>query len=227
MKQAFCYMFKDNKFYQKYLYYFILMSICTFLLTYSDYKANAQLFSIQTPLMKILGTLILTIPTGYSYSCIKALISQKENFILPAVNLKKNFVTGFKFDLATLLICLPFLLIFLVLAIIFPLLVICLLLVIVAYSLSFRYIFANTESITTFFQFKTSIKLVNNSGFKYWLGLLIIIILETISGVISTQLFKITHSLLYTAVTAIISSIIASYVMFVNAYITAKAIKNT
>ena len=226
MKLAFCYMFKDNKFYQKYLYYFIFTSIAAFLYNYSDAQMTVQNISVQSLLMYLLGLIIWAIPIGYNYSCIKALNSQKENFILPMTNLKKNFVTGFKFGLAVSLFILAFIFIAIFISFIHKLLILPLILFIILYSLAFNFIFATTESLTSFFQFKKVINLVNDNKSQYWICLLLDAIVNTIACDFASLLFRLSLSILATAVASILSSIIVSYAAFVNAYFAAKAIKN-
>ena len=81
MKEAFTYMFKDGKYLEKAFAYAGFVFLADFLANFSQYIKGSNLGF----LMLILGYIVLFIPSGYGISCVKALMAQKENFVLPYI----------------------------------------------------------------------------------------------------------------------------------------------
>ena len=92
MKEAFTYMFKDNKFWAKGLSYLFLIFTANLLLNYAQtLLPPCPRCTVALPwqywVCFISGTLINLIAVGYIFSCIKALVEQEENPILPLINI--------------------------------------------------------------------------------------------------------------------------------------------
>lgn len=242
MREAFNYMFKDNMFRQKALTYFGFAFIGTFFINLAN-SLQATKLAVFAPLFMLAGIIIMFIPSGYLVHAIKALIGQNENFILPAFNFKNNFVTGFKFMVAVLILSLIFGIVFAIGAVIFSIIgslfamkilavigIILLaaipLLIILYYTLSLNWIFATTEAFTSFLQFKKASGLIKNLPGNYnkcfWIFLLINLTAGIISGILLTVFGK---GLLGIAFATFISVLISLYIAFVNVYLTAKSIK--
>ena len=100
MIEAFSYMFKDNKIFQKAGWYFVFLFVSAFLSQYAStlaYNIQDKEVLIQYIIYLLLGFFISLIPIGYFYLCTKALMLQKDNYILPCFNVGKCFLLGLKF----------------------------------------------------------------------------------------------------------------------------------
>ena len=250
MYHYFTYMFKDNKFYQKYLFYLLFLGINTFITLYTEPRLKIHNFSLEIIFLYLLGIIIQFILSGYFVSCVKAIINQRDNFVLPMLNLKNNIVLGFKYDLSLILfIALYSLLIFMLtvlfyipslLTSIFPeMFITCvkwliyagLCTVIIAgivyiaiFILAFSYIFAKTNSITVFFQLKQAITLIKNNLKHYLcsLGIAAVFIVLTAS-LVELVAFLTAGNI----ITEFLSLILTSYTVFVCAYLVANIEKKS
>ena len=95
--QAFSYMFKDNKILQKYL---IISAILAAPILF--------IILVKIPALQLtvafLMIFLLIMLSGYWVTCIKAVLNQNENVVLPYINVKNNLVLGFKYAVAGLLL---------------------------------------------------------------------------------------------------------------------------
>ena len=255
MREAFSYMFKDNKYKNKALTYFVFAMIANFCSIYANTFAPScsgvgchveQTISPEAARWLFLGVIISLIPLGYHFSCIKALIEQKENFVLPNFNLIKNFVQGLKYFfniiLAVIVYGLGFAIVAILLAIIasltglkvlsLMLLAIISILLFAGFSilsLAFFWIFANTGWLTTLFRVQRAYNLVKTNRSTYWLALGLMILLGIVVGLVSIVapiLGAFTgSSIAASLIAAFLISILAAYTTFVSAFIIAKAVK--
>lgn len=241
MKEAFNYMFKDNLFKQKWAAYFCFAFLGAFVTNLGNSPVLGSL-KIFAPLFLILGIIILFIPTGYIVACIRALSGQKENYLLPGFNYKHNMFTGFKFWVAVLILSLifgigctvisaviaviagilkakVFAIVGITFVMVFPILIIA------YYALALNKIFADTDSWTSFIKFKQATAMIKQSShYNKWF--LIFIVLNGLLGIISGVLSALgAGSIGWLVITTLISAMLASYVAFVNAFITAKCIE--
>lgn len=248
MEKALYYMFKDNLIKQKMLSYFLLVFVTNACFMFGAYyltliKANPSLITYSMGF--ILAGLILAFPAaGYYMSCIKSIMTQDENIVLPTIHLGKNFVFGFKYFLTVLLFALCFvlvycffavLLIFLFkytnLSLIVSLMSIFLILLMLVFlffiwviSLALLAIFAKTEFYTSLFRYPLAIKLIKNNPGNYFISFLLYVAVAIFMGIINSflNIFIINKVLLLFGV--ILISAVASYFIFVTAYIVAKSV---
>lgn len=111
IKNAFTYMFEDNKFFVK----ASIFLIPVFLLMYGSFFGYIYNKGIQLTILNyvLLSTLLLitqAVCDGYKISNIKALQMLPELKVLPIINLKLHLITGLKFLGAFLLLTTPWLL---------------------------------------------------------------------------------------------------------------------
>lgn len=121
MKEAFTYMFKDNAYYKKALIYFVFMFIAEFLIQWGGIHIpnvpNATI-PLEAKILLLVGGILMLIPAGYCFSVIKALIKQKENYILPFLGIKNSLIVGLKYFLSVIITIVSILLVFAVLVLI-------------------------------------------------------------------------------------------------------------
>ncbi len=247
IKEAFTYMFKDNKFLQKAFVYFLFAFIANFFIQYASttlMPTQENPFNIEYYAFLLLGTVLMFIPQGYYVSCVRALKEQQENLVLPYFNLINNFKQGFKFNVSIWLLCIAFCAISIVAFIIGGLLsvaskilamIVFILVAITAiifalavcfYAIALTKIFTNTNSWLSFFKFKEATKIIANNTSNYMLAIGITIGISIVSGIISRigMLLNNNHIAIPIMV-ALLTSIIASYTVFVFSYILAKWFK--
>ena len=252
MKEAFYYMFKDNMIKQKALTYFGFIFIAQFLTQWADVYApevKGAIPPIQYFVLFILGFIAMFIPTGYGVSCLKALIEQKENPVLPFVNIKNNFILGFKLTASFILLMLSFMSIFSLgvgisfipfpvmraVSAIFMILMLILLIpffiALVIYSPALYTIFAKREWFTTFFRFIKSTKLIGEGVGTYFKGLGLIILLMIAFGIINS-IFGIIFglifgkSVIFALLFTLTTSVFSTYTVYLYSYITSRAVKH-
>jgi hypothetical protein len=193
-------------------------------------------------ILSLLGFIASFIPTGYLMSCIKAVREQETNIVLPFLNIKSNFILGFKCMIGIIFMSLVFgftYVIFLIIpAIIFALIgskvlfaifvvlmSLILILLISIYSPALSCIFAEKEWITSFFRYIRATKLIaqyKGNYFKYaGIFVLLIILLTVLNAVIQTLLY---FGIFGAVLAALIISLIGSYTVFVFVYLAAKSV---
>ena len=193
---AFSYMFTDKKFIPKAIALYLVFVIAyVFMSGFQDtVQSHAQPSIIQI-LGLIAAYLVLFIMAGYSFSCVKALTIQNDNYTLPFVDIIPNFITGFKSMIAmfigiiviTVPIFLAALIIGLVPMIVKVIVIIALLFVLCKYlwvAFSFYWIFAQKNYLTLFFKYKLGREIIANSKGRYLKGVLCIIIFSFLGGII-------------------------------------------
>lgn len=246
MREAFTYMFQDNKFWQKACVYMGILFLANLLSNYAKMLSfNCTSCTVSLPpayyITFIAGYIINLIPLGYAYSCIKSLFEQNENYVLPTMDLKKNFITGLKFLLSIGLIFIPIILvtvliygiayynpIITVTALKFLDLVICILFLI--YFIPFMSLFAKEESIFTLFKFRTATKAILNNKRNYFIALFISILFFIANYALGVLLAYIFHTypvaqIAEMLISVVISTVVWTYIIFVINFLVAKAIK--
>ena len=113
MREAFTYMFKDPRYNDKAMIYFIICTLSLSLMATPELANLNTLFAngpkvapVTNPIFTILpliGALFNWILCGYFYNCVQALTKQKQNYILPFLNIGSAFVKGFKFTISIIL----------------------------------------------------------------------------------------------------------------------------
>jgi hypothetical protein len=246
MKEAFNFMFKDNMLAKKALTYACAAFIANIISNIANTMAPAPnaLPSLQYVVLFILGALFMLIPSGYGVSCIKAFVEQKENIVLPFLNVKNNFLLGFKLAVAVILMSLVFglgiTLLAIILAVIFSflkmvnigaiiigLIAIVIFLVVSYYSLAFCRIFATTEKFSSFLQFKLGTQMIKTNFKHYTLSALLFCAIAIVTGIIGGLLYATigAFGIVGLVVATLIVSLISGYTVYLFSYITAKSVK--
>lgn len=242
MKEAFSYMFKDNKYPQKALTYFGLIFLANFAVMYAKLFApacpNCQA-SPEYPLWTFIGFILMILPMGYGITCVKSLIEQKENFIIPFFNFKNSLITGLKYTLAIIFTGLAIGLGFSILGgilgviagmfqlkallFVFIIAAIAFFLCFIFYISALLWIFACKGWLTSFFRWGKAFQLLSKNPKNYWKAFGLVLLVSIVSGTIA-NLIPVSN-LLTAIIAAVISSALASYTIFVWSYLNAKAIK--
>lgn len=205
MKEAFTYMFKDNKFWIKALSYFSLFFTANFLLNYAQtLLPTCPRCAVSLPwqywVLFIAGTLVNFVALGYIFSCIKTLIEQKENPLLPFVNILKDLYKGFKYAVSLILLIIPVMVIVMLLVlgiagvtsgsivgfILSKILYILVFLFFGFLFIGFNWLFAGNESFFNFFKFRKVFELIWADKKKYICHLLMILLVFTINIFLET-----------------------------------------
>ncbi|MBQ9245369.1 DUF4013 domain-containing protein [bacterium] len=237
MKEAFLYMLKDNKIKEKAAIYFGIMFVATLLQNLSQYISSHNVSgtpTIQTILLALSGFVISFITTGYSIICIKTIIEQKDNIVMPYINIK-SFYPGLKYiislGLLSIVIYLILIPIYVISAmvskLIFLLCIIAIVLFVAAYLPVLTYIIATTGMWTSFFRIVRATKLINSSKWQYWKNALMIcaigILIAVLTGIIT---YFSGNEISGIIIQTLFTTAISSYTVYVFAYLTAKSIKD-
>lgn len=240
MANAFNYMFKDNKYWQKAL---VLASI-VFLSELNSNTANMYKGCCMAPskeyyILNILSTLIKMFALGYSFTCIKALCEQKDNYVLPFINLKNNFILGIKNYIAILFIsAIGYVLVFtgyfieapfIVLYIYIAISSILMLIYMTFYMMPCSWIFAKTGSVTSYLRLKQATQLIMTNKSTYWKAIAMFVLLAIITGIPEVAISRLCMSfvdskIVYNLIDSSVAAIISAYPAFVIFFIVAKAI---
>lgn len=208
MKEAFYYMFKDDKFLTKYMMIFLLILLPFILSIYVKIK-------IIKIILLIVFMSIYLILSGYWINCVKAVTDQSNNIVLPFINIKNNIWTGLRWIFAELIFGIIALGVLILLGFLstLPLMKFILIPVVcVAFILfyvltnAFTWIFANKNDIYAYLRLSEAIKYLNFNKKAYF----IILIICTLINVLCNILIKFA---------------IVPYIMFLTAYLVAKSIK--
>ena len=249
MKEAFTYMFKDNKFWIKGLSYLGLVFIANLITNYGQtfYPACPRC-AVSIPWQYwtfiAIGSIINLIPLGYMYTCIKSLIDQDENPILPFVSPWENLIKGFKYSIAILLLLVPlFIVTILIIAgiasismgsalgmIISKTIMLTAIIGFAVLLLGFNWIFANKDSFLSFYRFKEVFAIIKSEPKLYFAHLLMIgfvfivnMLLELGFG-FTAGWFHI-PTIIGLFVVGLLAAFTGTYAIFVICHLIAKAVK--
>ncbi len=239
MKEAFSYMFRDNKYPQKALTYFALVFFANLATTYANlFAPNCQHCPAapEYKLWSLIGKLLMILPTGYMVNCTKSLIDQKENFILPFFNFRTSLKTGLKYLVALFFLTSILALVFVGLLMgsivlsalngkfsnIYLVGVIIISLCLIFYFPALFWIFSYKGWFTSLLRWKKAVLFVSKGFKNYCKAWGFRLLLLGISGII---LIIPVNNLLTVITVAIISSAFGSYALFVDNYLVAKSIK--
>jgi len=242
MKEAFTYMFKDNKYPQKALTYFCCIFLAQFAAMYARLFTPSCLHcpaSSDYLLWGNISSILMILPIGYQFNCIKSLIEQKENFIIPFFNFKTSLVTGLKVTVATWVMILVWFIAGVVGVVAVGVVVgvaggglfvkglgiivlIAFFLFFLFYYTALMWIFAYKGWLTSFLRLGKAIQLVSKDVKNYVNALVLNSIVCIVCGI--TLVIPVIN-LLTAIIAAIITSAISAYTIFVTSYITAKSIK--
>ncbi len=227
MKEAFTYMFKDNKFWLKLLslygigfLFILLLIICVLIADVTNKYVGAFI-------LFIFGTIISILVSGYYMTCINALAAQENNIVIPFININKNMTKGLMFYFASILWNIAIIIagvLSAIPAIGMAFAIICI--PIIVFSLvglfAFIYIFAITNDVFSFFKLKTAFFLIKNNAKKYFSTLGIFISLVVIENLI-IKFVKIEP---FSAIASLCILLSLPYFFFVFAYLAAKCINS-
>jgi len=220
MKEAFYYMFKDNKIFQKYIAIVLSILIPIF---------AAVIIKIEVVKLIIILLLIplCMILSGYWISCVKAIVNQKQNIILPYINVKNNIITGFRLGVAELILGLILLLLVLfgvgftsivpLLTIVIAPIYLVVSITLLILTIAFTWIFANTDDIYSYIRVSKAIEFISHNKKSYFVAVLLCFMINLLIN-ITTKIMP--HNFLF-LLTAIL---VIPYIMFTTAYINAKSI---
>lgn len=246
MREALTYMFKDNKFCQKGLYFFLVYFVSILGMTLQGQQELSVLHLVWALLVSIIGFIAAICVYGYFMSAIKALKSQNENYILPMFNLNKSFKLGLKFTVASAIFAFVLCTIFfalglvggifsqitnnnLVMTILFLVFMLLFLIVYVYKVLALSNIFAETEAFTSLLQIRKAGELIKQNPEIYnryfWQSVLFgLIATVAILFIIITFSF-IKLGIISSLISVTLIAILGTYCSFVNMYLFAKAVK--
>jgi len=228
VREAFTYMFKDNKFLEKgfiyYIFAFLEMLFALFLQTLSQNRNIQGLLYFS-----LLGLFITIILIGYRVKCIKALTIQNNNYLLPFFEVGNCIKLGIKAFLAIIfaslvwgLLCIiPFVnIIIILLAFIF----------FGYFFMAYDWIFSNTEGLNSFLRIKLAWKLIayaKGNYFKSFIMNIVAAILCEIPAILLYVLLNLSlpHGMSVNIFKTLFMAIFATYQTFISVYIVAKSIK--
>ena len=232
MKEAFTYMFKDEKFWQKASMYLVMMFVANVFMFYSSAMSAAKL--PLNPFIPLLGHLIMLIPLGYGFSCIKYLMQKPEEIVLPSVDLWANFVTGFKYFLSVLLIILAIVLCgipFGILKLNFITVLIGLLLglAFAVLYVAFICLFSEKEMITNYFRFPSVMNIIKGNFGKYIGSIILYGVLGILTGIINFAVifavnFLIPDKLISSIISGLLVAVVLTYFVYLSSYIAANSV---
>lgn len=249
MREAFTYMFKDNKFWIKGLCYLGLIFLSNLLTNYAQTLVpDCPKCAIATPwqywVCIVVGAIVNLIPLGYMLTCMKALIDQDETCVLPYINPLKNLYKGFKYAIALLSMLIPlFVLTLIIIAIItgitsgsvYGLIIskILLISVIIGFTIiytGFNWMFANKDTYLNFYNFKKVFEIIKSGKKHYFLSVGLICLMFVLSSVAelifaTTAGISLIPTLYGLVIVGVLAGITTTYITFVNCYLTAKSIK--
>ncbi len=221
MKEAFYYMFKDNKILEKYITIILSILIPVFATIIIKIKV------VQLIIILLLIPLCIIL-SGYWISCVKAIVNQKQNIILPYINIKNNIVTGFKWRIAELilgLVLLGLVLFGIGITYIIPILNYVLVpiyavisIAVFILTIAFTWIFANTDDICSYIRIAKAIEYISRNKQSYFIA---VILYLTINLLTNIAIKLISHNFLF----LLLVVLVIPYFIYTTAYITAKSIK--
>ena len=229
MKEAFYYMFKDNKILQKYITIFLIVLGVLYCIVFFPTEIDLLFFEFSFLLILLFVSLF-----GYWISCVKAIINQIRNIVLPYVNITNNLIIGLKYMMAALMLRLLFLAIeifgeglvsnMLQLDFIWSPLLYMISIFFNFMFIAFNWIFATTGNILSYTYISQALRLVLTNKKSYFvaaaLELIVYLLLCILIHFVGIMAKFLDRNILLFAL-----SFIIPYFMFVTAYINAKAIK--
>lgn len=252
---AFKYMFPDNKFWNKFAIFFVLILCCLssqFLPESAD-KVGVVNYLVMFTVFMTLAIFGQILFYGYYSSCVKSLTEQSENYVLPDFNFKNDGMLGLKCFVGLLLFGLAIFVVFLLSGIILgiseavlyalnPILgvsfgIILLILITLAiiilsllYYPSAMRLFAQTQDPLIFFNLKEIVRQIKESGSTYYkyIGIMILATMIIVVAAIAVAvpfLMLFKNPVFVTVIPCVIIALFATYANFVCIYSVAKCIK--
>lgn len=230
MVNAFNYMFEDKSFKNKFIGIFILSFISSFMPMLAKVITNNgkpdNLFML---CCSILSFIALYIFAGYWFSLVKTISTKRAVTSLPALSPWKNFVTMFKFFIATLLfvivlcvVSIPLVMVSKALATIILALVG---LVYLIFMPALYVIFSYKESFSIFFEIGLAMRLVGKDVLQYVKNILIVFVFSLFGGALSYALTMMGGTnLVSLSIASVLLAIWGAYMMYVSSYFIARSV---
>jgi len=246
MKKAFNYMFLDNKFYKKAAIFFIYTIILLYCSIFGC-KGTISLNFLNYIMISLVILFGYSIFEGYKIAIIKALNDINESMpVLPTLNLKKDCILGIKYLISLLIFSIPFFCVIgafgftvgfasimsmpnlliniscisLILSILFYIIYL------ICFLPASILIYANTNSIWSFYKFEEIFKLISGNRKEYIKSALMYFIF----GIVVEECYRIclyvsNKSLILLIIALFILACIITYLCFAMSYIIAKVSK--
>lgn len=257
MRKAFYYMFKDVEVFKK-TYVFLLFILASTLV--SNFSNILHEFipvlnvhwqdSMYDPiwnwvyvLLAFISIILMFIPNGYALSLIKSLSNQEENYVLPEMEMKRNFLQGLKVAVGFGLIYLLFVIVaslFLTASVIIALafanqimfyltvaMIAVVLFVFLFYFPIFNFMFAYKSNLLTFFRYMMATKIIMLDKKLYFKGIALFAGVFLFTVIIASLLSSVPvlrNPFLF-AISTILVSLLAYYFILVESFVIAKSIK--
>ena len=234
--------------------YFLFAFVANFILQWANTYLPCTpktLPPVQYYLLLILSTIAMFITQGYHLNCIRAIIEQRKNPILPYMNIKNSFVMGFKFNLSLFILMLSVFIgilgIILLCAMIigfsplansqttfvstcFALLIILISIIgffaFIIYLPALCCMFAKTEMLTTSFRFIRATKLIKQDVGNYFKYVGMFILLTVNLFLINfVMMIPLRGNAASSFIITFLTSLIEAYTVFVFAYLIARSVK--
>lgn len=252
MRESFTYLFKDNKWLIKYLTVFVFIGIFTygshFYLVQNQNSEFILPFRFWLPMA--IGCLIsYIIVLGYRIANIKVFQDLPDNTVLPYINLKANFKTGFKYLCAFVLfhLCWQVLLAFFGImtglsfatynktlintcGILFILIFATYLIYWILTEFGYVYMYTENPSFLNFFKIKELFSKIWNHKKQYFIAvgcnILLFLLIMTIYGAVNYFLLLTFNPLVMLLINTLLMAIMATYKFFVCNMLIAKSLKD-
>ena len=240
MQKTFSYMFLDNQFYKKAGLFFIYI---TTILYCTIFKSNV--YSLSTFIVAcLIIPLATSIVEGYNISTIKSInVSNRNFYVLPFLNLKKDFIYGLKYFIALFWIHLFFTTVIsipafitgfspfmsnpnntlTIIGIIFTTLFIIIYAVFnICIEPACKLLFSRTNNIWCFYQFEEILKIVFLNKAHYFLSIIMNFIITVLTALAISFLIKTTKSnVIWGMITLVGASLMITYFNYVKSYLIA------
>jgi len=239
MIKAFYYMFKEFDFKKDLLPLWTIIFIAEFVINFAGLFSPLAMYGRVTLIFQILlliGFITTFIPCGYGMDCLKNYLTSNNEHKLPEIDIKKNFIKGFKFMFSFGLLYLAMFIIFAVLSGINSLLtkihlspltfavvtIACLMLIIASFLfIASTCTFAKKEDIFSFLRLPSLYNIINANVAKYFIGFVIFIVLMAFFYFIRIALIitLIQKGFILMTLYAFIMSIISTYFALIFLYL--------
>lgn len=233
MLKAFTYIIKDNKIRQKYLTLIGLLMLCPISVLLVELLGDgSEIISVI-----VIGT-VTAILGGYWVNCVKAISEQKNDIVLPLINIGSNFVLGLKCYISRIIYLFVWQLLLLTVligdlvgsfdstlaTILFPLSFF----IIVFIDMALTWIFANTKGFWSYLRVNKAVDLILKNKKQYTLSALCLWIFNVVLFA-TTKLLIVTTMSSPQAIYAILLVFVFAipYYIFITAYWVGKSISSS
>lgn len=218
---ALIYMFEDKAFKGKYFTLSIWLFIYYSLYFYCDKLNIVEKFSFNVIWLPLLVLILHFVLSGYSFACLRYLLMKDYEVRLPKLSFWKNFATGFKFTMATVLFSAVITLISLAIIPFAPIVAYILLSIIgllyLIYTPALLCIFAKREYLSVFLRIDRAMKVVAGHVGQYITFCIFLILMGIMYGSLIALLYiciNVLESTFAVLLIIAIQALIGAYVYF-------------